>query len=172
MPIMNSSACSTRAYYTYIHVFTHTSREVKGSSSRRTSLDSSLHSRLLHQKPLQMRINKRHHPPKTHNPEAPKRQRHPLPQRDPVVFLLVPFRVFVIPYIADLFVYGRIIGQDGIEVLSNCPADVAGFIDCPAKYKSCVTAFLEGPVAVHSVDVSVSQRAFDGSELRVERDFG
>jgi hypothetical protein len=67
-----------------------------------------------------------------------------------------------------LFVYGWIIGKDSIKVLSDCPADVAGCVDCPAKYNPSFASFLKAFVAVHSVNESVTQRTLDGFEVRVE----
>lgn len=146
--------------YTYIHIYNvhkwPPPRESR-SSPRRTPLDISLDSRLLHQKPLHIRIKKRKHPSKKHKPEIPNRQIQSLPQRHLIVFFFMSFGVFVIPYIADLFVYCRIVSQDGIEVLSDGPADVAGFVDGPAKYKFSFTGFLEvSLVAMNGVNEAVS----------------
>ena len=139
------------------------------SSPRRTPLDISLHSRLLHQKPLQIRIKQRKNPPEKHKPEIPKRQIQSLPQRHLIVFFFMSFGVFFVPDVADLFVYCRIIGQDDIEILSNCPADVAGFVYRPAEYKFSVAGLLfDVLVAMHGVNEAVSQRTLDGCEVRVE----
>lgn len=155
--------------YTYIHIYNVMPPRESRSSPRRTPLDIGLHGRLLHQKPLQIRIKQWKNPPEKHKPEIPKRQIQSLPQRHFIVFFFMSFGVCVVPEVADLFVYCRIIGQDDIEILSNCPADVAGFVYRPAEYKFSVAGFLfDVLVAMHGVNEAVSQRTLDGCEVRVE----
>lgn len=141
-------------------------KERKDLGPRSTTLYLSFDSRLLRNVLLHIRIQKRENPAEKREPKVAKRQEQCLSDGHLQIVFLMLLGVLVIPGIKDLFDHGWVIGQNDVEMLTDCPADIPGFVDCPGEDESVAWTLM------HGINEAVSEWALDHHEMCVETEFG